>query len=74
MKIKSQYFNTGFFLSIFLSLTVVSSVSAVTIGTDTTDDVERIRLESNLPNWLRLTTYDELIERVRHWRNLILSA
>lgn len=32
------------------------------------DEVERIRLESNLPAWVRLKTYDDVLSRALHWR------
>jgi len=35
------------------------------------DEVERIRFESNLPNWIELKTYDDVVERARQWRTLI---
>jgi hypothetical protein len=37
------------------------------------DDVERIRLESSLPQWVELKTYDDIVTRVRHWRALITT-
>jgi antiviral defense system Shedu protein SduA len=32
------------------------------------DEVERIRLESSIPGWLRLVTYDEVVDKARQWR------
>jgi hypothetical protein len=46
MQLKTRYIYSSFFLLIFLSLATVSSVSAVAIGTDTTDDVEKIHWEA----------------------------
>jgi len=34
------------------------------------DDIERLQLESNLPTWVRLTTYDDVLIRVRQWQQL----
>ena len=34
------------------------------------DEVERITLESNLPKWVELRTYDDVVSRARQWRNL----
>ena len=31
------------------------------------DEVERLRLESRLPAWVRLNTYDDVVERARQW-------
>jgi len=37
------------------------------------DDVERIKLEADLASWVHVTTYDDVLERVKHWRSLITS-
>jgi hypothetical protein len=37
------------------------------------DDVERIRMESDLPNWVQLKTYDDVVTRARRWRALMLK-
>lgn len=33
-------------------------------------DLERISNESKLPGWIRLTTYDDVLERARRWRGI----
>lgn len=35
-----------------------------------TTDVQRLRLESNLPRWFQLLTYDDVLARARHWLTL----
>lgn len=35
------------------------------------DDVDRIKLDSQLPNWVTLRTYDDVVEKARHWRRLL---
>lgn len=34
------------------------------------DNIQRITLESNLPNWIQLATYDDIIKRVKVWQQL----
>lgn len=34
------------------------------------DDIARIRLESNLPGWVQLVTYDEVVDTARRYRQL----
>lgn len=33
-------------------------------------EMERLQLESGLPNWFQLLTYDEILSRTKHWRHL----
>lgn len=33
-------------------------------------EIERLQLEGGLPNWFQLLTYDEIINRAKHWRNV----
>jgi len=37
------------------------------------DDIERLRLESELPNWLRLITYDRLLKVAGKWKEWIIQ-
>ena len=35
------------------------------------DEVERIRLEADLPEWIQLRTYDDVLSNVRRWRDTV---
>lgn len=35
------------------------------------DDIERIRLESRLPRWVGLRTYDDVLESARNWQRIV---
>jgi hypothetical protein len=35
------------------------------------DDVKRISLESNLPNWVTLKTYDDIVSGARRWKRIV---
>jgi hypothetical protein len=37
------------------------------------EDIERIRLESNLPHWIQLNTYDDVVDRARQWKKFVLE-
>lgn len=37
------------------------------------DEVERIALESQLPSWVTLKTYDDVVERARQWKELLAA-
>jgi hypothetical protein len=37
------------------------------------NEVQRIKLESSLPRWITLTTYDDIIEKVNQWKNFTKS-
>jgi len=37
------------------------------------DEVTKIKLESSLPRWVTLTTYDDIVERVMQWKKFTLS-
>ena len=34
-------------------------------------EVDRIRLESGLPNWVQLKTYDDIVSKARQWMQLV---
>ncbi len=36
-------------------------------------EVQRIRLESDLPRWIKLATYDDIYRRAEHWNTLSLK-
>lgn len=38
------------------------------------DDVRRIALESRLPSWITLKTYDDVVAGARRWRNFALES
>ena len=38
------------------------------------DDIERISLESQLPGWVSLKTYDDVVDGARRWRQLMLDG
>ena len=35
------------------------------------DEMERIRLLDHLPRWIRLHTYDEVVQKARYWKNFL---
>lgn len=37
------------------------------------DEIQRIRLEDQLPRWVTIATYDDVVARAKHWK-LLLAA